>query len=231
MKTYRPRWNAARDQILVKLWAENLPCDVIAEQIDPNITAGAVKWRAGFLCLPSRERVYSTHWTPQNVATLKRLWGEEGWSASDIARQMGAWCTRSAVIGKAHRMKLPMRSGPDCESRRITSKRHAQRQRRAGMRLLGQAAPPAAKRMEPAPLPPPEAPTACSVKFEDLLSTHCRWPYDTPTGRVFCGCEAVPGKSWCAGHLFRVYRPLDAIPIRRRELPQVTFYDLVKEDA
>lgn len=44
-------------------------------------------------------------WTEAAVATLKRLWGE-GLSTRLIAEQIPG-ATRNAIIGKAHRLKLP----------------------------------------------------------------------------------------------------------------------------
>lgn len=48
-------------------------------------------------------------WTPELVDMLTRLW-REGHSATDCARKLGGGITRSAVIGKVHRLKLPKRS-------------------------------------------------------------------------------------------------------------------------
>lgn len=44
-------------------------------------------------------------WTEQSVALLKTLHAK-GWSASDIAREIGSGVTRNAVIGKIHRLGL-----------------------------------------------------------------------------------------------------------------------------
>ena len=180
----------------------------------------------------------SFEWTDKNVKTLTQLWAD-GASGSEIAYLLGRGCTRNAVIGKIHRLRLPKRSGPDAESHRLFSKLHRKRQlktvaQRYGLGQAGHIAPQAAKRAVRVPLPPPEAPTASAVKFEDLSSEHCRFPYDTPNGRVFCGCEKVPGSSWCASHRARVYI---TEPIRPRKMEfekdvrQVTFYELVKEGA
>ncbi len=49
-------------------------------------------------------------WNDENEAELRRLW-KTGKSASQIAAALG-WPTRSAVIGKAHRLKLPGRPSP-----------------------------------------------------------------------------------------------------------------------
>lgn len=63
----------------------------------------------------------------------------------------------------------------------------------------------------PLPLPPPHADDIARIsyaKFIDPMAevaiprNACRWPIGEPmTG--FCGCEAIPGKSYCGGHLAR----------------------------
>lgn len=47
-------------------------------------------------------------WTDELIAELKFLW-ERGHSCSQIAAELGHGMTRNAVIGKAHRLKLPPR--------------------------------------------------------------------------------------------------------------------------
>ena len=49
-------------------------------------------------------------WTSERVDGLVRLWGE-GKSASQIALALGN-ISRNAVIGKAHRLRLPARPSP-----------------------------------------------------------------------------------------------------------------------
>ena len=46
-------------------------------------------------------------WTPERIETLSRLWND-GLSASQIAGKLGE-VTRNAVIGKVHRLGLPLR--------------------------------------------------------------------------------------------------------------------------
>ena len=48
-------------------------------------------------------------WTQERIEELTRLW-EAGQSASQIGRVLGM--SKNAVIGKAHRLKLPARPSP-----------------------------------------------------------------------------------------------------------------------
>jgi GcrA cell cycle regulator len=50
-------------------------------------------------------------WTEERVELLKKLW-MEGFSASQIASELGDGVTRNAVIGKVHRLKLSGRAKP-----------------------------------------------------------------------------------------------------------------------
>ncbi len=51
----------------------------------------------------------SMDWTDDKIATLKRMW-EDGKTGGEISEVLG--CSRSAVIGKAHRLDLQARRNP-----------------------------------------------------------------------------------------------------------------------
>ena len=48
-------------------------------------------------------------WTDDRIDQLRKLW-DQGLSASAIGRQLGV--SKNAVVGKAHRLKLPARPSP-----------------------------------------------------------------------------------------------------------------------
>lgn len=48
----------------------------------------------------------TAEWTPERVQTMLTLW-REGYSASEIAKELGGGITRSAVCGKAWRLRNP----------------------------------------------------------------------------------------------------------------------------
>ncbi len=50
----------------------------------------------------------SAFWTDERVELLKRLWAD-GDSASSIAKTLNCGFTKNAVLGKVHRLALPMR--------------------------------------------------------------------------------------------------------------------------
>ena len=51
------------------------------------------------------ERRAFTIWTDANLLVLKNLWAA-GYSAGDIAGRLGQGITRSAVLGKLHRLGM-----------------------------------------------------------------------------------------------------------------------------
>ena len=174
-------------------------------------------------------------WTDERIEELKQLWGK-GLSAAAIARAMGCR-SRSAILGKVHRLKLPKRDGTDRESTRVLSKMHAKRRQRRSVAVAvgigrgGHIAPPAAKRVVPLPPAPKDVKPAHTVTLEALEAKHCRWPYRENGKTTFCGCEVIVGSSWCGQHFRRVYKPVE-IQVRRVDLSrQPTFYDRERENA
>ena len=122
-------------------------------------------------------------WTDERISDLIRLW-DSGHSASHIGRVLGV--SKNAVIGKAHRLKLPPRPYP---IRRST-----------GPRIPKPT--PMAKRT---PKLPPRS------VFRATRPRHgapaCLWPIGDPgdEGFHFCGASTVPGKPYCDEHCARAY--------------------------
>jgi GcrA cell cycle regulator len=65
------------------------------------------------LCSKTQEVIVTnddgSFWNEMTIAKLRGLWSE-GHSASEIGRRMGV--SKNAIIGKAHRLKLPLRPSP-----------------------------------------------------------------------------------------------------------------------
>jgi GcrA cell cycle regulator len=132
-------------------------------------------------------------WTDERIELLKTLW-TDGLSASQIAAEMGG-ITRNAVIGKAHRLKLPGR----------TKKVPARRQPRV--------------RIVP-PEPMPEIvdnviPLGQRRTLLELKEETCRWPIGDPGSAdfFFCGGGARDGAPYCAGHCCVAYQPQALRPV------------------
>lgn len=154
-------------------------------------------------------------WTDELVALVVQMW-RDGCSAGMIEREIGGVASRNAIIGKIHRLGLPRRA------------QHFPGHRVAGVpKNLKQTA--FGKEFKPAPrINPAENEHSASVaakrapayvtlakafkspspvKFEDLGAHHCRWVEQQLTGTsLHCGCEVIPGTSWCRTHHLVVFR-------------------------
>ena len=133
-------------------------------------------------------------WTPEKVERLKQEW-EAGTSARLIADMLGT--TRNAVIGKAHRMELPVHA--DSVFRSHAQAKRAKRKPRSKTRI----------RRKPARLPSARAPAAplslaltdpLRIPFADLESFHCRYPVSDRAPHFFCGHARRHKSAFCAFH-------------------------------
>lgn len=140
-------------------------------------------------------------WNDEKIVTLKRLWAE-GHSASLIAMRINA-PSRSAVIGKVHRLGLSGRVTHVRVRNRVPSV-PKKRQRFAKPITFP-------LRAKLPPLPEFDTPKGPLVAFADLDRHHCRASYGDPQkeGFGFCGCPTVPGTSYCEDHVRRFHTSLE----------------------
>lgn len=163
------------------------------------------------------------------TAKLKKLWAE-GLSASQCAEAFGG-VTRHAVLAKCDRLRK--RGDPDAPARRDGDLAKARTLKERSARTSAMLA---AKRKAGGPRPTWDvgrkpvvvepyvergddgvAPKSKQVTLSDLENHHCRWPIGDPrqTSFKFCGCNRVPGLSYCESHARRAYPvryPEDHIP-------------------
>jgi GcrA cell cycle regulator len=174
--------------------------------------ADRATWRAGRAALGQPR----FDWNESRVAQLTRRWAE-GASASVIARELGG-VSRSAVLGKVHRLKLRQ---PDAKLQRIR-RVGAGRPRRFGARrgprpggALLKAAFRALGLDPPAGAPDARLDHASAGKafgtpcgLLELSDRTCRWPVGEPgeAGFVFCGAAPFAHYPYCVGHCLIAYR-------------------------
>lgn len=134
-------------------------------------------------------------WTDEKIDELAKLW-DQGLSASVIGKKLGV--SKNAVVGKAHRLKLPARPSP-------IKRDGSSAPRRRVLNIRPQ--------VEPAPAPsryeaPPEKEKAPPRRVRAAAGTQsCVWPIGDP-GEAdfhFCAAPAVPGKPYCAEHCAKAY--------------------------
>ena len=133
-------------------------------------------------------------WTPEKVDRLKQEW-EAGTSARVIADMLGT--TRNAVIGKAHRLELPVHA--DGVLRSDAQPKRAKTTPRSKTRIRKKSArPPNA----PIPAAPPSRALTdpLRIPFVDLESFHCRYPVSDRAPHFFCGHARRRKSAFCAFH-------------------------------
>jgi GcrA cell cycle regulator len=152
-------------------------------------------------------------WNDLRIAELTKMWSE-GFSASQVARQLGG-VSRSAVIGKIHRLGISARLGP------------------ARPRAPGGRPPRLARvsssgeRRKIAPGPPRPTPAAIYEVFATatvltLTEASCRWPIGHPNQAEFgfCGRERAGKSPYCDGHAPIGLRQRD-VGMKRQEIERI----------
>jgi GcrA cell cycle regulator len=174
-------------------------------------------------------------WTEERVELLKKLW-MEGFSASQIANELGDGVTRNAVIGKVHRLKLSGRAKPANAAPRARST-----PRSSGVRRVSTASGSSRniagivkeRRMLSAPMigatalkMSPETiaeayvapqvqelfiPVEQRLSLLQLTEQTCKWPIGDPLMPefYFCGQHSEEGKPYCEFHSHRAYHQME----------------------
>lgn len=200
-----PKWTAERDAELRRLWEdEGLTSEAVAARMGFKHRS-TVNSRLRVLGLRARRaarpaEVTSTDWSEADLERLRTLWAD-GLTATAIGKAMGR--SKSAILGKAHRLMLPPRRdgiNPETAHRRRPSgapkakpaprraangapARIARKAARYGNAGVEAGAPGfAALRAGPPKLPSlflletPEPDSALAVPFAERASSQCCWP-------------------------------------------------------
>lgn len=123
-------------------------------------------------------------WTQERTASLIQLWAD-GYSARKIAEKLELQ-SRSAVIGKVRRLDLP-----------TPEKKLAWEQRNSVTKVKTLYSQRVQRPVDDL------SERALHIKFLDLLSHHCRFPYGEAgvgEGFTFCGHPKTEASSYCADH-------------------------------
>jgi len=133
-------------------------------------------------------------WNDLRIEELAKMW-RAGFSASQVARQLGG-VSRSAVIGKVHRLGISFRSPPS--GPRSQGARPVKVARASAGGVRRSISPPHAPVFAPAPSVE-LLPTATVLT---LTESSCRWPIGDPSQAEFgfCGRERAGKGPYCQGH-------------------------------
>jgi GcrA cell cycle regulator len=151
-------------------------------------------------------------WTDERVELLKRLWAD-GLSARQIAAELGGW-SRSAIIGKVHRLGLSGRAKPPCSTAPRPRKARAHPMRVAPSaiawrhRSLAQAFVEYEVEAEPE-LVDNIIPIGQRCNLLELTRETCRWPVGDPGSAdfFFCGGQTMTALPYCSHHSRIAYQP------------------------
>lgn len=154
-------------------------------------------------------------WTPERKAQAVRRFVDDGWSATEVAVELGCGITRNSVIGTLSRMGI--RRGADC----IRETSAQQRRRRNGPPKPPQ--PPKLKPIvvKPMPVPPRAAPRPEPTPRTNPIPLmalkrfgQCRWPIGMPSDEGFGFCGAECEKIYCVRHAAIAFSPTPPKKIR-----------------
>lgn len=152
-------------------------------------------------------------WTPELTERLVAL-TKAGDSGSAIAAKLGV--TRSAVIGKVHRLGMQLgncRNGngqirTGRPQKPVLTSFNKYRKRKAKSK----------PEFQKAPIPPPNVEDIPRKAFSELSENDCRFPVNDPRlpGFGFCALPRIPGSAYCSGHHARCWQ---SVPVRKTVSP------------
>lgn len=140
-------------------------------------------------------------WPSEDEKKLRALWNE-GLTGGQISRRFCGRYSRNAIIGKVHRMGLPLR-GRDSDAKRRVKRIKEIKAEKAKTKDAVSPVTKAIAAVAVLPLPVEETAPIGLKTLLDLEEKDCRWFYGDPrqVKRGFCGCKAIPGTNWCAKHM------------------------------
>ena len=172
----------------------------------------------------------SFDWTGETIALLSAFW-DAGITTAEIGRRMGI--TKNAVVGKAHRLRLPprpspIRGGGNGSTPNPPAPAPTHNPSLPPPRPVADSLPPERPPRPPAALqapptravPPPPPPALAKLEgpapSRPAMRQPCCWPIGHPgrPGFRFCDAGAMPRKPYCAEHAGLAYVEPEAAVVR-----------------
>jgi GcrA cell cycle regulator len=162
--------------------------------------------------------VTDSGWTTAHELRLKDLWAA-GRTAKEIMEDLPF--SRSAILGKVHRMKLPARHGDGAQvtvrqpSTRAAPKPKPGKVSSMAPNVRRNPTNSLTEKLALAEYDPglallkSEKPDGTGIQLRDLNELNCHWPKGDPLQAdfEFCGAKALPGMPYCPHHSRMSYAP------------------------
>lgn len=214
---YYSPWTDAVKSRFTELWARPLTLEQISDalfaEFNHRWSTQSLTWKSARLNLPARHQ--QTIWSKEATVMLRALWREgEGTRriADSIRQATGIEFTKSAIIGKAHRLGLERHKNANRvfaseieraihrKNRRATwdsNNRH--RPNRYRQRI--------AQRETAPSIADFSIPEAQRKTVFELGQHDCRWPVGDPQSDLFffCGAVVESDRPYCSSHCRRAY--------------------------
>lgn len=169
-----------------------------------------------FSDLGNGETNVSVDWNDANIKTLKDLWAD-GWSCSQISTRIPG-STRSAIIGKIHRLGLSGRTTLHRTPHPPPRARKPRKLPKPGTHglfpwpsVFGRA-----PKFASTPLPKANEADVARKTLLELDDHECRFPVGDESPQRLCALEKIPGLPYCEAH---VRRCISAPPARDQIKP------------
>lgn len=162
-------------------------------------------------------------WSEERETQLVEMW-QSGLTGSQIAKRLGG-VTRSAVIGKVHRMGLAARGTPIKRTRKLGARKSTKR-KSPGLKFGKERTEAPVK---PSPLPSEREKPARLFQLAELEDHQCRYYYGDPkqSDGGYCGCATATGSSYCTEHHAVVYQPAARTERLRRSPGDITMWSRI----
>tara|TARA_Y100000588_G_C13672763_1_gene676937 strand:- start:131 stop:628 length:498 start_codon:yes stop_codon:yes gene_type:complete len=152
-------------------------------------------------------------WTPEKEQKLRELW-KKGLTGSEIAKTFGT--SRSAILGKVHRLNLDARAVSKKNSPKINN-RENNTNKEVKPQKMGR------KARFKALLLDKNFEQENPKKLEELTDETCRWPIGHPYEEnfYFCSRKSIEKFPYCKLHVLYAFQPKNA-----KEEDQITEEDI-----
>lgn len=198
-------WNEDKERALIEM-TQNGEASLDKMALRLGVTHSFLQRKMKSLGLRQSQKEF---WTPVRLDILKSKW-EQGATATEIGELLG--CSRSAVLGKKHRLGLSMRTDKEI-SRAAKAAKAAKRTSLGVERSKRVSVPRPTKRLPPMIVELNQIdPANPGISIMELKTDSCRAVIGKGEDGMarYCGATSFPSRSFCPAHCALYYRPLDS---------------------